>query len=311
MQDRSGWFLIYDPSIQDAFQEFLEEKRTMNLSEETIREYTVHTKQFIDISSIRHVSEVNKEAYQAFVDSLKEDKKKNDVTVASYCRSIRVFLYWLMENEYIHPFKIRIPKYQTKIKRCYQDDELRILLKKPQRHCSETEYISWVFVNLICATGIRLKSARNIKVSDIQDDWIMIDRTKNKHGLRLHLNPDLQRILRRYINAFHLRMDDYLFCTAEGVQYTTYAMEKMIERYNKNRGIGQTGIHRMRHTFARNYYMQTKDVYALSKLLGHSSVAVTEIYLRDLGMETFCSKMDYNSQQQFSQSMRRRRGKMR
>jgi len=66
----------------------------------------------------------------------------------------------------------------------------------------------------------------------------------------------------------------------------------------------------MRHTFARNYYIQTRDVYALSKLLGHSSVAVTENYLRDLGMETFFSDANYNPQQQFSQAEKRRRGKM-
>lgn len=301
---------MYDPTIQETVQEFLDEKKALNLSKETRKEYLIHINQFIEVSGIDHISEVDKEAYQRYVDCLKADVKKNDVTVASYCRSIRVFLYWAMDNEYIRHFKVRLPKYQTKVKRCYKDEELKALLRKPQKHCSETEYISWVFVNLICATGMRLKSARNIRVADVQDEWIFIDRTKNKHGMQLYLNPDMRRILRHYITVFRLQDEDYLFCTAEKGQYTTYAMEKMIERYNRSRGIEQTGIHRMRHTFARNYYLQTKDVYALSKLLGHSSVSVTENYLRDLGMETFCSEVSYNPQQAFVQPVKRRRGRM-
>lgn len=34
--------------------------------------------------------------------------------------------------------------------------------------------------------------------------------------------------------------------------------------------------HRMRHTFATRYLQGGGDIYVLSKILGHSSVAVTE-----------------------------------
>ena len=173
---------MYEVSIQDAVQEFMDEKKALNLSKSTLYEYMVHIKQFISISDIEHISDINKDAYQAFVDFLKADGNKNDVTVASYCRSIRVFLYWAMENEYIKHFRVRLPKYQAKIKRCYTDDELMALLKRPQQQCTEVEYLSWVFVNLICATGMRLRSARNIKVSDIQDK-VLFKRLSNSAAL--------------------------------------------------------------------------------------------------------------------------------
>ncbi len=296
--------------INDYLQEFLDERSAQNLADETLRMYSVHVNLFLSLLHITNVSQINSKSFQQFITALKADRKIKDVSVASYCRSIRAFLYWLMENEYIDTFKVHIPRYQTSIKRCYTDDELKLLLKRPRMHCSETEYISWVFTNLICATGIRLRSARNIRVQDIQNDWLYLERTKNKQGLRLYLNPDLQRILKRYIDAFALQSTDYLFCTAQKEQYTTHTLDKMINQYNTDRGVTQTGIHRMRHTFARNFYIQTKDVYALSKLLGHSSVAVTENYLRDLGMETFFSDVNYNPQQQFSQVEKRRWGRM-
>jgi integrase/recombinase XerD len=38
--------------------------------------------------------------------------------------------------------------------------------------------------------------------------------------------------------------------------------------------------HTCRHTFACNYLKNGGDVYTLSRLLGHTSVSVTEVYLR-------------------------------
>ena len=35
------------------------------------------------------------------------------------------------------------------------------------------------------------------------------------------------------------------------------------------------GAHNLRHSFASTYYAQTKDLYGLQKLLGHSSVSIT------------------------------------
>ena len=39
-----------------------------------------------------------------------------------------------------------------------------------------------------------------------------------------------------------------------------------------------------RHDFAVRLYQETRDVYAIYKALGHANVAVTEIYLRSLGV---------------------------
>jgi integrase len=41
--------------------------------------------------------------------------------------------------------------------------------------------------------------------------------------------------------------------------------------------------HVARHTFAALYYNETKDVYALQKKLGHSSIAITQAYLEGMG----------------------------
>jgi site-specific recombinase XerD len=48
---------------------------------------------------------------------------------------------------------------------------------------------------------------------------------------------------------------------------------------------GAYSAHDMRHAFSVRLYRQTHDVYALKSALGHANVAVTEAYLRSLGLE--------------------------
>jgi integrase len=54
-----------------------------------------------------------------------------------------------------------------------------------------------------------------------------------------------------------------------------YGQGRLRERYS---------VHDLRHAFAVRLYQATGDVYRVEKALGHSSVAVTEGYLRSLGL---------------------------
>jgi integrase/recombinase XerD len=49
--------------------------------------------------------------------------------------------------------------------------------------------------------------------------------------------------------------------------------------YNKARGVERTGIHRYRHTFAKQWILNGGNVVSLSKILGHSSLEITQNYL--------------------------------
>ena len=59
--------------------------------------------------------------------------------------------------------------------------------------------------------------------------------------------------------------------------------------YNKARGVERTGIHRYRHTFAKQWILNGGNVVSLSKILGHSSLDITQNYLNilvsDVGKE--------------------------
>ena len=300
--------------VKQAYNEFVQEKKAMNLSELTLSTYELHIKSFVDSNEFWGMSTslLNKDLYQWWIEDLKEDDNKKDVTVTSYARSVRAFLYWLQDNQYMDVCPLQLPKYQHTIKVCYTDDELATLLRKPKT-CSEVEYQTWVFINLICATGMRLSSALNIQVSDIQrkEHSIYVQYTKNNKAQVFFVNDDMLSILSKYIIQFELSDDDFLFCTAEKKKLAKRSMQDNVATYNRKLGVEKTSIHLMRHTFAKNYYIKTKDIYSLSKILGHSTIGTTEKYLSDLGLN-LANAVAYNPQAIYGkkEQPKKRRGKI-
>ncbi len=54
----------------------------------------------------------------------------------------------------------------------------------------------------------------------------------------------------------------------------------MVGRYRERSEIGKNVTpHTLRHTFATQFYRQTKDIETLRKILGHSDISTTQIYV--------------------------------
>jgi len=66
--------------------------------------------------------------------------------------------------------------------------------------------------------------------------------------------------------------------TPEGLDRLLYRLRDRVGRQHFN-GV-RVSAHTFRHTYAVRYLEQGGDLYKLSRLMGHSSVVVTEGYLR-------------------------------
>lgn len=158
------------------------------------------------------------------------------------------------------------------------------MLRKPNlKQCTFQEYKSWVIVNFLLSTGIRQHSLVNIRVKEIDFDneVVYVNVTKNRKPLIIPLNQDILKILKEYLKyRNHESKEDYLFCNVFGKQLTKSTVYHGLWHYNKSRNVETTGMHRFRHTFAKKWVTMGGNVVTLSKILGHSSLAITENYLR-------------------------------
>ncbi len=276
-------------SIQEAFDLFIRKCRIKNLTDLSISSYEkkmVHFYEFIDKSE--PITAVTKDTVDDYILWLRENTEANDITINSYLRSVRAFLYFCMEDRYIPTFKIQLIKAEKKIKETYTDDELVRLLEKPDvDNCSFSCYKTWVFENYLLGTGNRISTALDLHIGDInfQSGVIILRKTKNRKQQIIPLSATLAEILQGYLQIRGGEADDYVFCNEYGEQASCRTYQQLVRRYNRKRGVEKTSCHTFRHTFAKNWILNSGDMFRLQKILGHSDLTVTKEYVNMFGQD--------------------------
>ena len=275
-------------SVNDAYDLFIRKCRVKNLSQASIVSYENKIHPFVDYCEGGLISAVTIDTVDGFTNHLKTEHNVNDVSVVSYLRSVRAFLYYCMECNYMTSFKIHLPKAQKDIKETYSNEQLEKLLAKPALNsCSFTEFKTWVFENYMLATGNRLSTALNVHIKDIDFDngMIMLRKTKNRRQQLIPLSASLSEILREYLDIRGGNPDDFLFCNNYGEQASNRTWQTLVYRYNIKHGVNVTSIHSFRHTFAKNWILSGGDIVRLKTIMGHSNIAVTNEYLAMFGQD--------------------------
>lgn len=116
-------------------------------------------------------------------------------SVNHYIRSVKVFLYWCMEQDEIAPFKIKMVKAQETIKDVYTQEELCALIQPPKREDSFVVWRSWAIINFILGTAAREATVCEMQMQDISFD----DRTiKFRHLLKAKKDGSMSYLVRVY-----------------------------------------------------------------------------------------------------------------
>lgn len=273
-------------TFAEGCEEYILNCKARNLRDGTIKHYRDSIKQILKyIDADTPIESMNKQIIENFIIRLRETGNVNDVSLYTYTRDLKTLMYFFMEQDYIPTFKIKLTKADKQPTETYSDAELKKLLKKPDlKMCNFTEYKSWVIVNFLLSTGIRQHSLINIRIKDVdfENEVVYINVTKNRKPLIVPLNKDILKILTEYLRYRGGEPEDFLFCNAYGKQLVKSTVYHSLFEYNKSRGVEQTGMHRFRHTFAKKWVLMGGNVVTLQKMLGHSSLAITQNYLNML-----------------------------
>ena len=270
-------------TFEGGCNKYLEDCRQRNLREGTIGHYKQSYTQFYNyFDPNMPIEDIDESTYKDYVLHLKSTLD-NDVSINSYLRDLITTLHYFMNEGYIPHFKMQAIKVDKSHIETYNEQELKLLLNKPNiKKCSFTEYQCWVMTNFLFSTGVRQRSLINIQIKDVDFDnnVVYVNVTKNRKPLIVPLNRTMVNILSEYLKYRHHKSnDDYLFCNVFGQQLVKSTCYAKLYDYNKRRGVETTGIHRYRHTFAKQWILYGGYVVSLSKLLGHSSLDITENYI--------------------------------
>lgn len=269
-------------TMAGLFDEFIRFKRIINSSEETIKYYKDCFRYFSDFMACDlPCREMSKNTFYDYVEYL-QTKNITDCTINSYLRGLRAIIYYGMELGYIPKFEVKLIKAQKKIKETYTDEELKLLLKKPNlKKCTFEEYRNWVIINYLLGTGNRLATMVNVKIEDVDlnNYALLLKTTKNRQQQVIPISSTLANVLKEYLLYRKGEPSDYLFCNRYGKQLHKSGVENVISKYNRTRGVNKTSIHLFRHTFAKKWILAGGDIFRLQKILGHSGIEVVKEYV--------------------------------
>ena len=123
------------------------------------------------------------------------------------------------------------------------------------------------------ATGCRLREPfhGNLERHGEDDWWLVVSSDRSKTGIPREVKLTYQQMcfVKDMVGA---RSPD---CTIDN---HTNQFSKIFKRAVRDIGRGNLKFHNLRDTFAVMRYLETRDIYQVSKELGHSSVKVTEKY---------------------------------
>lgn len=264
-----------------------------NLRQGTINHYKQSYTQFYKYFDMEMLLiDFTKEKFDEYSLHLQETIE-NSISINSYLRDLITTAHFWMNEGYIDRFKMQAIKVDKSPVETYTEAELAKLLQKPDlKKCGFAEYQSWVMTNFFFSTGVRQRSLNNIKIKDLDFDnkIITLRVTKNRKVLIIPMENTLKNILEEYLKyRQHKSNDEYLFTNIFGQQLTKSTGYHRLYEYNKARGVETTGLHRYRHTFAKQWILNGGNVVTLSHYLGHSSLDITQNYINllvsDVGRE--------------------------
>jgi integrase/recombinase XerD len=307
----------FDYDIDD----FMSYCQSQNLRPKTMQSYEqalrIFERYMIEVHQIKEASEVREGHIKEYIEYLSKrgkytivandqskaynhpdsrsdlNKPMSDITINNYLRNIKVFFNYLFENHYIkiNPFA-RIKRSLNNAHRPvdYLSDVEFLNLIKSFDVSKFHEYRDCTICQLLIDTGMRLGETLLIKLTDMdmvrRSIYLPPENTKGKKGRMVFYSAEMGKYLKRWLQfKDRYRDSDYLFCTNEGKPLAVSNFEKNFKDHAKRVGTKNAHPHMLRNNFAKRFLMNGGNIYTLSRILGHSSVTVTEKAYLDLDDE--------------------------
>ncbi len=166
-----------------------------------------------------------------------------------------------------------------------KEEAMRLLewLKITKFHYAFERSRALAMIGIFLYTGIRRKELLNLKVSNVDFDkhTLFVESGKGDKDRIIPLNHRLIELLKSYLKqrAKKGKTTPYFFASLrDDRRMSMQVIRRLFERIKNESGV-YAYPHLLRHTFATLMLEGGCEIYALSKMLGHSDIKTTTIYL--------------------------------
>lgn len=288
------------PTLIDLF---IATKQTEGRSPKTTQWYKeklLHFAKFSDNGQPAKLKDLNLDSARSFIASLQERDHRfanhpyrqklegglSRRTVHGYVRTLKVFSGWLYEESFTASNlleRLKPPKVSQPVIEILSDEELDRILKSihPNTFLGARQYLAFL---LLLDTGIRASELCTLTLDNVHldEDFLKVKGKGNKERL-VPICTNTKKAIIRYLNTWRPEPATSQYCqlilTDKGQSLTPEALLQVVKRLGKKAGVPRLHPHLFRHTFAVKYLMNGGDVMTLKSILGHTTLAVTQVYM--------------------------------
>ncbi len=277
--------------------EYLADLRLRNLSDRTIKLYSIFLKGFERaLSSGKgqlRLTEVTPDLARAYITGRmqqettyedhplrpKEARKLSPFTIHREVRTLRAFGTWLVQQGLEDPFRdLKLPKLPRPLVEVLDKDEVEKLFGV---YNPDTQFgLRWqAMFAFALDTGVRVSELVGLQAADLEIErfrakvWGKGDKERY-----VSFGNRTQHLLLRYDNLHRNRECPEFFQSLDGEALTFGGAQTILKHARDRAGVKRLHWHLLRHTFATHYLLNNGNVFELQELLGHTSLEMVRRY---------------------------------
>lgn len=297
---RTTWQTLRKEEIKlsQLLAEFLEYHEALNHSPKTVRWYAdIITAVSRFIGQDPTLGDLTLPRIRAYQSHLRKRTKPtgeplSDKTLQDHARAIRIFLGWLLREEYIEDDfidRVELPRVGKKQLEILTEDEIAQLFSCMSPDL-DIECRNRAICSLMVDCGLRLGEVARLNVNDISFEESTVKVLgKGRREDIVPFGAATGRTLRRYVQHFRPYLaqenEPALFVTPFGSRLLADSIKSMMVRLAVESGIERLHPHLLRHTAATRLLMNGCDLHTVQRILRHRHISTTTAYLHLLSAD--------------------------
>jgi integrase/recombinase XerD len=145
---------------------------------------------------------------------------------------------------------------------------------------SKSNIRDYAIIMVLAYSGIRVSELCSLRIEDVDfsENVIHVKSGKGDKDRMVVVDSRVMEVLKEYLRN-EKRNEGYVFMSRKRTRITPTHVERIVRYYAGKAGINKKVTpHVIRHTFATALLRNGADIRFIQQILGHSSVATTQIY---------------------------------
>lgn len=221
--------------------------------------------------------EITTEQLKEYLYHCKEKRGLSNSFINQAISAMKILKQDVLGQEWNEKIKIKRPRRDNPLPEILSRQEINRMIERTPNPKHKA------VLAVLYSSGMRREELLNLRLSDIDSTRmvIRINKGKGNKSRDTLLAGNALKLLRDYYSCSWPKPQTYVFESwGPGQQYSAASVLKIVKRAAQKAGIKKrVHPHSLRHAFATHMLEQGSNLKLIQKLLGHSSLGSTMVYL--------------------------------